>query len=340
MELKKTDIQKYSIRGLIDSVARCGAPSGFEAELHAQAEKENGQRASGVVIPWQILTRDLMNAGTFGQGGGFVQTSIGGLVELLRNSCACIRLGATTLTGIRGNLALPRQTSAATAYSLPESGTTPTSTQTIDQIVLTPQRVSASTEFSRELQLQSSVDIEEFIGSDLRRVLSTKWDGLMLATLLGTDGAGSVTFGGAATWAKVLAFETALASMNAILPDSRLGYLSSPTVRAAWKNIPKIAASSFPIFLWEAGQFQDAPDDALVNGFRAAVTNQIGSTNQVFFGDWRSLIFATWGAGPDVIINPYSRDTDAVTRLTMHTFCATAVRHAQSFAISADSGAQ
>jgi HK97 family phage major capsid protein len=348
MELKKTELARYSLKRMIDSVARCGVPDGFERELHQQAEKDTGERAMGVYVPWQVFARDL-NATTFGEGSALVQTSIGALIALLRNVCAVIRLGATTITGVRGNLALPKQTSAASAYALPETATVAKSTQTVDQVLLTPTRVSISTEFSRELQLQSSVDIEDFITEDLRRVLGIAWDKFMLfgsgtnsepSGLLHTDCVGSLLFGGAPSFGKLISFETALASANAIQPDSRCAYLTSPATRAILKNTPKVAASTFPIFCWEPGDFKDGSDDGMVNSFRAAVTNQISGTNQVFFGDWRSLIFATWGAGPDVIVNPYSRDLDSVTRITMHSFCGVAVRYPQSFCISGDAGNQ
>jgi hypothetical protein len=64
---------------------------------------------------------------------------------------------------------------------------------------------------------------------------------------MSTSAIGSITWGGAATWEKVVSMETALAIANA--DRGRMSYVTSPDVRAKWKNIPKVAASSFPIFL-------------------------------------------------------------------------------------------
>src|SRR5262249_41789715 len=144
--------------------------------------------------------------------------------------------------------------------------------------------------------------------------------------LANQSGVGTVSFGGAATLPKLIEFEASLANSNAILPDSRLAYLTSPSVRSKLKTQPKIASSTFPIFCWEAGDFADSSDDGMVNSYRAAVTNQLADTDKVIFGDWKALILAIWG-NPDLIVNPFSRDTDAAVRLTIHTFADCAVRH-------------
>jgi hypothetical protein len=155
---------------------------------------------------------------------------------------------------------------------------------------------------------------------------------------LNTDGIGSLIFNGAATWAKLVQFETTLSKLNADPNGARLAFLTTPGVRGAWKVIPKIG-STYPIFLWENGNWADGSNDGMVNNQRAAVTNQIAN-DTVFFGDWKSLIFGIFGSGPDVLVNPYSRDLDAMVRITVNAWVDIALRQAQSFAVSADSGAQ
>jgi hypothetical protein len=99
-----------------------------------------------------------------------------------------------------------------------------------------------------------------------------------------------------------------------------------------------VASSTFPIYIWEPGDFNDGSQDGVVNSYRAAATNQI-SNNLVAFGNWEDVIHALWG-GYDVVVNPFARDTDAVVRITVNTFGDVAVRHAASFAWSTDAGNQ
>ena len=350
MNISAKDLKKFSLRETILSAASGEGVPGVAREFSEQCSRDWGLgRASGVFIPWQALLptyeRDL-NVGTFVQGGATVQSTVASeVVPLLRNKTACGRLGATLLTNLSGpNLLLPRQTSAATPYSLPETGTTTKSNQTFDQITLTPKRVSVSTEYSKQLVMQSSVDVENFIRDDLMKVLGIKWDSLMLtgaganseATgLLNVNGVGSAHFGGSATLSKLVSFETTVSKLNADPEGAKLAYLTTPGVRGVLKVTPKIG-STFPIFIWETNPSYG--DDGMVNSCRAAATNQLPS-DLVVFGNFKDLVLASWG-GPDVIINPFSRDTDAVVRITIHTWADVAVLHPQSFVVSDDAGSQ
>lgn len=350
------EANEYSMLRGIQAVLLRGRPEGLELEVHQEMSKHaRGLDVQGFLVPFDIPCRQRsrsrqgrrdLNVNTFGQGGAMVATNlVTTVIDLLRNKMVCERLGVQSMAGLEGNVAIPRQTGAATPYSLPESATLTKSTQAIDQIMLTPHRVGAWNDYTRQLLLQSSIDVENFIRDDLMKVLAIKWDYLILqgagagsepTGILNTIGIGSVIFGGSATWSQMLSFETALSLANA--DAGNMAYVTTPSVRAKLKAAAKIG-STFPIFIWEAYDWKDDSNDGEVNGYRAAVTNQI-LNNAVAFGNWEDCIGpAMWG-GYDVIVNPYSRDTDAAVRVTVNTFGDVAVRHAASFCWSADSGAQ
>jgi HK97 family phage major capsid protein len=344
--MKAADLKRYSLL----RVLRGNVQGGIEAEMSAEVQKTLGQHPDGVAVPFDVLftpgRRDL-NVTTFGQGGAFVETSVQDqVIPLLRNRMVARRLGCELLDGLSGNVAIPRQTGAATVQSLGESATGTASTQSVDQIMLTPHRVFAATVYTKQLLLQSSPSVEAFLRDDLLKQIALKWDSLVLngagsnsepTGIANVNGIGSVTFGTTATWGKVLAFEKALSVANA--DAGRMGWATTPAVRAAWKAIPKVSASTFPIFLWEDGQWNDANNDGKINSYRAACTNQIAN-DTVFFGNWADLVLAVFGAGLDIVVNPYSLDTEAKIRVVVNSFVDVALRHAPSFCISSDSGAQ
>ena len=367
--MSKRDVADYSILRGIQSCLRRDSltPDGLEREVHEEMCKRmtgTGVTYAGFLVPPDVNirarpgpgmhARDL-NVTTFTQGGAFVPTLIlTPIIEILRNRMVCLRLGAQSMAGLEGNVAIPRQTGPATAYSLAESATLTKSTQAIDQIMLAPHRVGAFNEYTKQLLLQSSVDVENFIRDDLMKVLAVRWDKLILegagagsepTGILNTIGIGTVHFATAGTplWAEVVAFETALAVANADV--AAMAYVTTPTVRGNLKTLVKIAG--FPNYLWETlawPGFAGGPDygvgtgnDGVVNGYRAAATNQIAN-NRLAFGVFSEAIHALWG-GFDVVVNPYTRDIDAVVRITVNTFGDVAVRHAQSFCWSDNAAA-
>ena len=364
--MTERDIKQFSLcRALSDAVTNRerGAgnlPNGLELEVHRAMEpvmQKSGISPGGFVIPGDLMVpvpmrrgrdygrRDL-NVTTFGAGGAFVPTNLlTPIIEILRNQMCMLRMGVQSMGGLSGNVVVPRQTGAATAYTLPETAALTESTQAIDQISLVPHRVGVTNKFSRLLLLQSSVDAENFVRNDELAVLGIKWDSLMMigqgansepTGILNQPGIATVTFGGTATWAKVISFQTALNLGNAL--RGMCGFITSPSVMGAWQNIPKAGTTNqFPIFIWEPLN-DDEYNDGRVNGYRAAATNQVPA-NLVFFGHWADSIQGLWG-GIEFIVDPYTLAKNAQVAITCNTFGDFAVRHAASFAVSTDSGAQ
>ncbi len=366
-ELSEQDQSRYSILRGIQAVLKNGKPEGIERELSDEMVLRTGKDCSysGFVVPPTIAVntrsastgarmaqsiqgrRDL-NVTTASQGGDFVPTMlITPIIELLRNKVVLNRLGIQTMSGLSGNVAIPRQTGAATAYSVAESAALTESTQAINQVSLTPHRVGAYNEYTKQLLLQSSVDVENFIRDDLMKVIAIKLDYLGLqgsgsasqpTGVLNTASVGTITFGAAATYAKMVSMETSLAAANADM--GRMAYITDATSRGVLKSAAKLlvgATTVTAVPIWD-GNMGDGSTDGIVNGYRAAATNQVDN-HLAFFGNWEELILGMWG-GFDVVVNPYALDINAEVRITINTFIDYAVRHAQSFCVSTDSAAQ
>ena len=332
---------------------------GLEKECHDELQKDFPQRSAGVLVPSELFEMDKarrrdLNVGTFGQGGAFVATEVSGeVIPILRNKLCVQRLGCRVVTGLGGNVAIPRLTATATAYSLPEAATLTKSTETLDQVLVTPHRVGAWVDYTRQLVLQSSVNVEDFLRDDLNKIVATKVDALVLqgngsgsepTGILNTTGVGSLNFGGTATWGQVVAYENALAQVNADgVQGGKYGWIVSPNTKNRWKQIAKTGVgvtSVVPVFLWDTGaDYGDGTNDGRVNGYRAANTNQV-KNDIAYFGNWDDVMLCQFGDALEMIVNPFTRDTDAVVRITVNGFYDVVVRRAASFCVSGDSGAQ
>jgi HK97 family phage major capsid protein len=354
------DFNKYSVsRALLDAFENGGRVTGFAKDVSQEIARQTKREPRGFFIPESVLRGPAraLSTSSATSGGFLVATELktGEFIDLLRNRPVVEKMGCRRLTGLVGNVAIPKLTGAATAYWLPENGTVTESDQVFGQLVLTPHRLVADTAFSKELLAQNSVSTEAIVRDDLNRVSNLALD---LAALCGNGANGQplgvyntpnedtqVTFSASATWAKVIAFETAVATANADFGS--LGWITSPAVRGKWKGIAK--ATNYPIFLWEndtrpVGEM-GAPEGQ-VNGYRALVTNQIGAIayqgnpgNGVIFGNWNDLVLAGW-AGVDFVLDPYSLKKSGEIEVTQTQWADVGIRHSTSFVTSADSGAQ
>ena len=79
-------------------------------------------------------------------------------------------------------------------------------------------------------------------------------------------------------------------------------------------------------------------DQGTVVGRPAYSTNQVPG-DVVIYGNFNDLILADW-AGIDVVVDPYTLKKQGMIEITVTLWCDVGVRHAVSFAVSTDSGAQ
>ena len=299
----------------------------FEIEASDAAAAKLGRQSRGITIPQDVLRRDL-NVGTASAGGNLVATDLdaGSFIDLLRNASALDQAGATVLTGLTGNVAIPRQSGAATAYWIAESGAPTESQQTVDQVSLTPKTVAAYTDYSRRLMIQSSIDVENMVRGDLARVLALKID---LAGLYGTGsnseplglklttGVGSEDFAaGTPTFAEVVALESDVATANALAGSPV--YLMNAAMRGGLKTKAKDTGSG--LFVMEGD---------LVNGYRGVLSNQVAS-GDLWFGNFADLIIGYF-SGLDLMVDPYTHSTSGTVRVVAMQDVDIAVRHPESF---------
>jgi len=316
----------------------------FEFECSRAAQEKTKSESRGLLVPVDVLKRDLV-AGTPSAGGDTVATDLlaGSFIDLLRNNSLMLGL-STMLTGLNGNIAIPRQTGGATAYWVGENGAPTESQQAFDQITLSPETVGAYTEYSRKLLLQSSIDIEAFVRMDLAKVLALEIDRVCIngsgasnepRGILNTTGIGDVAGGvnGAVpSWGNVVDLETEVAIDNADVGSLR--YVTNARIRGALKQTEK--ATSTAQFIWSEG--------GNMNGYESLVTNQVPADltkgtstdcSAILFGNFADLIIGMWG-GLDLQVNPYSLDTTGAVRITAFQDLDTAIRHPESFAAMQD----
>lgn len=285
-------------------------------------------------------TRD-MSAGVSASGGATVQTDVDrAVIEFLRPKSVALSMGAQFISGLKGNVVFPRFTGTATPQFLSERDPAPESSQTMGYMLMKPHRVVGWVTVSKTLLTQTSGnagkmiidDIRSAIGSaiDLGSIAGTSADGQPMG-VLNTTGCASVTFGGSATWQKVLDFEDGVGSRDA--DKGALGWVMSSATRKAWKATQRGAGISR--YLWDSDG---------IAGYSAMASNQLNTdraNDRVIFGNWNDLIIGSWGLNTfDLIVDGYTLAYKGQVRLIVSSYIDCGVRHGSSFAISTDSGIQ
>lgn len=326
---------------------------GMEAEVVAECKRlwsDAGLRFTGDVIPSAALSmapgsikRDLA-AGNFSAGGATVAVQMGELVEQLKNQSLLSRLGVRRLTGLTGNLTLPRKTGASTAYWVAEGNNPSSSNPTTDDIPFSPKGLAVEVRMNKQWLLQTSISGEAMVRQDIDEELELGIDtafwigsgvegvpqGIYLkATGTGAGKVQTVTFGGAPTWKKVIEFGTKLRTANS--NRGSLYFVMSPAVMGAWQGTSKDAGS---------GRFLIDDVTGRANGYEVFDTNQFGSTyaNRVILGNFNDSIIGEWG-GVDLTVDPYTLGPSKV-KITALKHVDIAHRHLESFVVSTDAGNQ
>jgi HK97 family phage major capsid protein len=348
------EIRKYSLVRLLNALAhpkdlRAQEAAAFELDC-ARAAADIAVRAPrGALVPFDVLggKRDL-TVGTNSAGGYTVATDLlaQDFIELLRNAMVLPSLGARMLTGLVGNIAIPRLSGASTAYWVSESSAPTESQQTFDQVTMSPKTVGAFTDISRKLLLQSSLDIEAMVRQDLATVLGLAIQQAAIngsgtaptpRGILNTSGIGNASSAGAdgaaPTWAQIVNLESLVAAANADV--GTLAYLTNAKVRGKLKGtFTNATYGEQPV--WGM--------DSMVNGYNAAVTNAVPSDltkgsgtalSAIIFGNFADLLIGMWG-GLDLTVDPYSNSTSGTLRIVALQDVDVAVRHAASFAAATD----
>ena len=336
LDMTPKEVARYSVfRAMRAAAENDWKDAGLELEAHRELSKRfgAGQGKRSFYVPLDVQKRDLV-AATPSAGGNLVATDNISFIDILRARSVVMRMGAMRMTGLVGNVTVPRQTGAATAAWLANEGTgVSESDQTFGQMALSPKNVAAYTELSRQLMMQSSPSAEMIVMNDLAAVVALAVDSAAIqgtgltgqpTGIISTSGIGSVT-GTTIAYSGILEFQTDVMAANALINAATSGYVCTPAVAALLAGRQRFASTDTP--LWEGGLM-----DGRVAGFVAMSSTQMPAS-RLLFGDFSQLVIAEWGA-LELDVNPYANFPAGITGVRAFYTVDVGVRYAASFSYS------
>lgn len=337
--------------------------AGLVRELSQEVARTSGLSATGersFFVPFSALSQraTYVTSGAT-TGGNLVATELlaDDFIEALRNSSPVVGLGVRTLTGLVGDVAIPRRSGVGSVYYLSSETTAITQSEsTFDQVTMSPKNLAALSKYSRQTLLQATPGIEELVRRDLTDGINAAVDSAVLngsgssgqpTGIRNTSGIGSVamgTNGGAITMEKIVDLETEVLQDNAGGPN--MAYITNAKVMGGLKKLRAGGSSATDgAFLYNTDlqAVGRGPTPLTLNGYPIAVTNAVpsnltkGSSSSVcsalVAGDFSQALLGFYGNGLEITVGTDSDDfSKALTSVRGIITFDVAVRQATSFA--------
>jgi len=322
------------------------ALDGVEAEVHQMGEaraKEDGIKLSGnsvVVLDHvlqkrgQTVTGQTTNVGD--QGGVLVPKDVQGVLEVLQANTFLDEVGARFMTGLSGDIAFPVQDSVPVIQDLTEIEAMTDSEILWSEITMKPARRGTTVPISRQLLIQSSIDMQRFVIDSIGMAFAQKMNAEAISTLLSIiiSGNGNLlalgTDGAAPTYNNVVALAALVEGYNH--KRGKPVYLTNTKVEAKLKTTQ--------IFSGTSGEPVWSKEDVL-NGHTAVTSNIVPSNitkgasgatlSALVYGNFYDFLVGMWGA-TEYIIDPFTQKKKAQIEVTANAFYSMKAARVKSFA--------
>ena len=247
------------------------------------------------------------------EGGYNVQTDVMGIVEVLKPYMALSQLGITTLSGLRGNLSWPKASAGYTSAGWnTENGSAIEISPAFTKLEMSPKRIAAFIEVSKQLLVQSNNSIDDYVLDLLLTNMAVKMERAFIlgggsnepVGILANSAVTKLFAGNAASnstnangaplvWRDITKLARTVLGNNAMAAN----YLSNFDVMEALQNTSKQASGV-------EGNYILKDDVSVLNGRAFAQTTNVpnnitkGSSSDlsaIICGDFKHVITGAWG---------------------------------------------
>lgn len=365
LELSESEQREYNLaRGIMTLVQNDEADenggkreNSLELEISQTIERAwKGATHGGLFVPWSvknvnaIAKRAGLDSKTSTTGTELKFTEPGAFIDFLYNRMRVKELGATTISGLRDNVAFPKQTGKASGSWVAENpgSDVADSNLTLGQVPSSPKTYQSSTSYSRQLLAQAVIDVDTLVRQDLARDMALAVD---LAAIAGATGGSNPV--GILHTTGVQAFVLEGDSGNGANPDYEdvvhmieeledvnadqlgdPGWLTTPGIKSLFKLTSRLA-NTIALPVWT--------DNDEVSGFMARSSNQVpntgvrGSTSNnhaLILGVFATMVIGMWGSGFELVVDPYRLKKQGMIELTTFMLTDVVLKYPQAFVVA------
>ncbi|MFG1204403.1 phage major capsid protein [Xanthobacter aminoxidans] len=325
----ETEIRsKFRVTRALAGAAGLGVDWGFEREMQAEMAKRSGRPAEGIFIPTEVFETRVLTTST---GSELVPTDHrpDQYISALTAASVVRGLGARVLSGLTGNLSIPRETDSPAIGWVAEDAALNSDDADFDSVTLAPKHAGALTAYSRNMLLQASPDVEALLRQMLARNLALAIDRAAIkggganepVGILATAGIQTVT-SPASIFAGVTEAEGKADADNV---GASRAILTTPELRAVARRVVDTLGRPMDVA-------------TVFNGIPTTFSNLVpknlggGTEHGLIYADWSELIVGVWSE-IDILVNPYESTAYAKGNISIRAMATVdvAIRHKKAF---------
>jgi HK97 family phage major capsid protein len=243
-------------------------------------------------------------------GESVVATDVFDILTPLRAKNVLAQAGATIYSNLTSDVKIPIMSKSNVTFE-DENGEAKDGAGAFNYLKLTPHRLTAYVDISKELLAQDSVDVENAIRTDLVNAINSKLEEAFLSDFTGSTVQPKGVFAVVAPDETVTSNFATLVANEAKVEDANIlnepCYILSNKAKAALRAMAKGAKSTELVY--ENGE---------VDGTKAYNTSNVPASNYLF-GDMSSLVIGTW-SGLDLVVDPYTQAAKGAVRLVVNMY--------------------
>lgn len=278
-------------------------------------------RKAGINFQGQIQLPSTRAAVTVtAEGEDVVATELFDILKPLRAKNVLAQAGAKFLTGLVGNVQVPVMSKSNVTWE-GEVAAAKDGAGTFSHVTLSPKRLTAFVDISKQMIAQDSVDVESAIREDLVNAINSKLEETVLGAAAGTATQPEGIFKTIAPTA--VADFAALVNKESDVEDANVigecKYILSNKAKAALRSMSKGTKSTQLVY-----------ENGSVDGTQALNTSNVAGKNYVY-GDFSNLSIGAWG-GVDLTVDPYTKAGDGMIRIVVNMYVDAKVLRKEAFA--------
>ena len=237
-----------------------------------------------------------------------IETEFTDILEPLRAKNVLVEAGAKYLTNLVGDVQVPIMTATNVGWA-GEVSDAASGDPTFSSVTLSPKRLTAYIDLSKQFIAQDSLAAEQLIREDLVKAINNKLEATILGDASGTTTQPQGMFD-AISATSVSAF-SGICALEADIEDANVNgecvYVMSNKAKAALRAMAKSAKSTELVY--ENGE---------VDGVKAINTSHI-SDKKYLYGDFSNLAIGQWGA-IDLTVDPFTLARSGQIRLVVNAY--------------------